>query len=328
MATQKQGAIVHWETLSPILAVFRLAREDGSRFPSYVPGQYIALRRENCRLTRRTTDRDGNVSYAPDLDESGVPRYGSVTHSYSITSSPSETLQHGWLEFYVVLEKGENQYPGRFTESLFRDQPNGDRRLTYFDRIAGDFILEKRAAGLSSVLLVGTGTGLAPFRSMIRQLHDEALAGKKSNVRYTLVHANRTIQELAYHQELCDIEASRSFDFVYVPSVSRPTANDLNDPALGKGRANNLLRRLFDMPLKEEEAQTTTCAGSSGAAQTLPAMAHAVRPVFPKSHPARELRERFDSSSTVILTCGNPTAMADVQAIASANQIRFEKEEW
>jgi len=163
MAAQKQGTIVHWQSLSPILAIFRLAPENGSRFPSYVPGQYIALRRENCRLTRRTTDRDGNVSYAPDLDESGVPRYGSVTHSYSITSSPSETLQHGWLEFYVVLEKGENQYPGRFTESLFRDQPNGDRRLTYFDRIAGDFILEKRAAGLSSVLLVGTGTGLAPF---------------------------------------------------------------------------------------------------------------------------------------------------------------------
>ena len=202
MATQKQGAIVHWESLSPILAIFRLAPENGSRFPGYVPGQYMALRRENCRLTRRTTDRDGNVSYAPDLDESGVPRYGSVTHSYSITSSPSETLQHGWLEFYVVLEKGENQYPGRFTESLFRDQPNGDRRLTYFDRIAGDFTLEKRAAGFSSVLLVGTGTGLAPFRSMIRQLHDEALAGKKSNVRYTLVHANRTLQELAYHQEL------------------------------------------------------------------------------------------------------------------------------
>src|SRR5258706_10303588 len=188
MAAQKQGTIVHWQGHSPILAIFRLARENGSRFPGYAPGQYIALRRENCRLTRRTTDPDGNVSYAPDVDENGVPRYGSVTHSYSITSCQSETLQHGWLEFYVVLEKGESQYPGRFTESLFRDQPGGDRCLTYFDRIAGDFTLEKRAAGFSSVLLVGTGTGLAPFRSMIRQLHDEALAGKQSNVRYTLLH--------------------------------------------------------------------------------------------------------------------------------------------
>ena len=328
MATQKQGAIVHWESLSPILAIFRLAPENGSRFPGYVPGQYMALRRENCRLTRRTTDRDGNVSYAPDLDESGVPRYGSVTHSYSITSSPSETLQHGWLEFYVVLEKGENQYPGRFTESLFRDQPNGDRRLTYFDRIAGDFTLEKRAAGFSSVLLVGTGTGLAPFRSMIRQLHDEALAGKKSNVRYTLVHANRTLQELAYHQELSDIEASRSFDFAYVASTSRPSPTDMNDPTLGKGRANNLLRRLFDMPLKEEEAVTAASSGTSGPAQTQPALAQVVRPVFPERHPVRALRQRFDPSSTVILTCGNPAAMADVQAIASANQIRFEKEDW
>ena len=328
MATQKQGAIVHWESLSPILAIVRLEPENGSRFPGYVSGQYMALRRENCRLTRRTTDREGNVGYAPDLDESGVPRYGSVTHSYSITSSPSETLQHGWLEFYVVLEKGENQYPGRFTESLFRDQPNGDRRLTYFDRIAGDFTLEKRADGFSSVLLVGTGTGLAPFRSMIRQLHDEAVAGKKNNVRYTLVHANRTLQELAYHQELSDIEASRSFDFAYVPSVSRPSPNDVNDPTLGKGRANNLLRRLFDMPLKEEEAQNGAATSSGGGAQTQPALADFVRPVFPRRHSARELRQRFDSSSTVVLTCGNPDAMADIQAIASANQLRFEKEDW
>ena len=328
MATQKQGTIVHWQGLSPILAIFRLAPEDGSRFPGYVPGQYIALRRENCKLTRRVTDVDGHVTYAPDIDENGVPRYGSVTHSYSITSSPAETLQHGWLEFYVVLEKGENQYPGRFTESLFRDQPNGDRRLTYFDRIAGDFTLEKRRAGYSSILLVGTGTGLAPFRSMIRQLHGEALAGNVSNVRCTLLHANRTLQELAYHQELCDIEASRSFDFVYVPSVSRPTPNELNDPTLGKGRANNLLRRLFDMPLKEEETQTAAPSGASGPAQPQPALAHAVRPVFPERHSVPELRQRFDPSSTVILTCGNPDAMADVQAIASANQIRFEKEDW
>jgi ferredoxin-NADP reductase len=327
MAAQKQGTIVHWQSLSTILAVLRLASENGSRFPSYVPGQYIALRRENCKLTRRVTDADGHVSYAPDIDENGAPRYGSVTHSYSITSSPAETLQHGWLEFYVVLEKGENQYPGRFTESLFRDQPNGDRRLTYFDRITGDFTLEKRTAGYSSVLLVGTGTGLAPFRSMIRQLHGEALAGSVSSLRYTLLHANRTLQELAYHQELCDIEASRSFDFAYVPSVSRPSPNDLNDPTLGKGRANNLLRRIFDMPLKEEEAQTAHASGG-GAAQTRPALAHVVRPVFPMRHPAQELRKRLDSSSTVVLTCGNPAAMADIQAIASGNQLRFEKEDW
>jgi ferredoxin-NADP reductase len=328
MATQKQGTMVHWQSLSPILAIFRLAPENGSRFPDYVPGQYIALRRENCRLTLRTTDPDGSVGYAPDVDENGVPRYGSVSHSYSIISCPSETVQHGWLEFYVVLEKGESQYPGRFTESLFRDQPNGDRRLTYFDRITGDFTLAKRAAGFSSVLLVGTGTGMAPFRSMIRQLHDEALAGKKSNVRYTLLHANRTLQELAYHQELSDIEVSRSFDFAYVPSISRPSPRDLNDATLGKGRANNLLRRLFDMPLKEGETQAAAPSGTGASAQPQPALAQAVRPVFPERHSVQALRQRFDASNTVVLTCGNPSAMADVQAIASANQFRFEKEDW
>lgn len=321
MVAQKQGTIVHWHSLSSVLAIFRLAPEDGSCFPVYVPGQYIALRREDCRLTKRTSDSDGNFSYTPDVDESGRPRLGSVTHSYSIISSPSETLQHGWLEFYVLLEKGAAQYPGRFTESLFRHQPGGNRRLTYYDRITGDFTLQSRAAGFSSVWLVGTGTGLAPFRPMIRQLHDDALAGKSTSVRYTLLHANRTLQELPYHQELSDIEAARSFDFAYVPSLSRPSPNDLNDTTLGKGRANNLLRRLFDMPLKEEELQT------AGGPQQ-PMSANVVRPVFPDRHPVQELRRRFDPSSTVLLTCGNPDAMADVGAIASLNHFRFEKEDW
>lgn len=327
MASQKRGTIVRWQSLSPILASFRLAPEDGSGFPGYAPGQYIALRRENCRLTRRLTGADGKVSYAPDTDETGQPRCGAVTHSYSITSSPSETRQHGCLEFYVVLEKGEGQYPGRFTESLFRDQPGGDPHLTYFDRITGDFTLQKRAAGFSSVLFVGTGTGLAPFRSMIKQLHSEAMEGNKDGVRYTLFHANRTLDELAYHEELATIEASRSFDFVYVPSVSRPSPLDLGNRALGRGRANNLLRALFDMPLKEEEARSAAQAGS-GAAQAQAALERTVQPVFPSHHSASELRARLDPSSTVVLTCGNPDVMADIAAIASANGFRFEKEDW
>jgi ferredoxin-NADP reductase len=154
---------------------------------------------------------------------------------------------------------------------------------------------------------VGTGTGLAPFVSMIKQLHFEAQQGATHPARYTLLHANRTFEELAYHRELLEIEKAKSFDFVYVPSVSRPTARDLADPQIGSGRANNLLRHVFGLPAKEPAASPLA---------------------LPRERPLPMLRERIEPSRTVVLTCGNPNVMADIAWIASQAGMQFEKEDW
>ncbi len=253
MAKTKEGTLVYWRNSSSVLAIFRLMPEEGSKFPNYKAGQYIALQRNDCRLTKKVVGEDRKVEYVPVLDEQGNPKRGPVTHSYSISSAPFETLEKGHLEFYVILEIDEKRVPGRLTESMFRMSPQGDNKLSYYDKIAGDFTLDKRAVDFQNVVLVGTGTGLAPFVSMIKQLHFEANQGKRDNVKYTLFHTNRTYEELDYREELLAIEAAQRFDFVYVPSVSRPTQRDLSDPKLGKGRANNMLRHLFEMPLKEEQ---------------------------------------------------------------------------
>src|SRR2546423_2098139 len=244
MAELKPGRIVEWHRLSPSLSLFRVIAMDGAQFPSYQAGQYIALRRDDCLLTRKV--KEGNeVRFVPDLDAEGKQKRGSVTHSYSISSAPFEAAEGNFLEFYVVLERGRDGVLGRFTESLFRGVESHDNdRLAYVERIVGDFTLAKRTAGVEHVLMVGTGTGLAPFVSMIKQLNREATSGKRPQARYTLLHANRTFEELAYHRELLEVETSSNFDFVYLPSVSRPTPRDLADPQLGTGRANNLLRQV------------------------------------------------------------------------------------
>jgi len=144
-----------------------------------------------------------------------------------------------------VLERDGHGEMGRFTESLFRIERNGSDRLFYLSRIVGNFTLARRAAGFAHVLMVATGTGLAPFVSMVKQLQFEALRNGASHKQYTLLHANRTYEELAYHRELLAIEASNAVDFVYIPSVSRPTARDHNDSHLGVGRANNVLRKVL-----------------------------------------------------------------------------------
>ena len=309
MAELKVGTIVDWQPLSTILSTFRLMPAPGSRFPDYEAGQYIALRREDCRLTKRITDPNGVVRYVTDLDESGNPKHGPVMHSYSIASGPFETRKSGYLEFYVILEQDALGEPGRLTESLFRVGSEAGAALTYVNRIVGDFTLAKRAAGVRNVFWVGTGTGVAPFVSMIKELHFKASQGSPPDgVQYTLLHANRTTEELGYHEELLRIEASRRFDFAYIPTVSRPTSRDLEDPGLGRGRANNVLRHLLGMPPKEQQGL--------------------VAPVLPRHIALDEVRQRLEPGCTVILTCGNPSLMADIKYIADSNQIRFEKEDW
>lgn len=59
MAALKTGTVTYRRDLSPYLAIFRIMPENGSTFPSYKAGQYIALRRNNCKLTKRVIHPDG-----------------------------------------------------------------------------------------------------------------------------------------------------------------------------------------------------------------------------------------------------------------------------
>src|SRR4051812_36930664 len=114
MALKKRGTVSSFARISPTLARFRLLPEPGSPFVRYEAGQYIALFRDDCRLTRKTADERG-VRYAADLDPSGLPRRGPIGHAYSIASAPFETERDGHLEFYVVLERLEEDRLGRLT---------------------------------------------------------------------------------------------------------------------------------------------------------------------------------------------------------------------
>jgi NAD(P)H-flavin reductase len=302
--------------------------ESGSKFPNYKAGQYIALQRNDCRLTKKLVKEGGKIEYMTVLDEKGNPKRGAVTHSYSIASAPFETEQKSYLELYVILEVDEKGVQGRLTESMFRMKPDGDNKMVYYEKIAGDFTLDKRAAGLKNVILVGTGTGLAPFISMVKQIDFEAASGKSDSVKYTLLHTNRTYEELDYYQELLAIEAAQRFDFVYVPSVSRPTQRDSDDPKLGRGRANNMLRYLLEMPLKEEQDLQEIAAKGGDAARAKAILEKTVKPALPKHLSREALRERMDPAHTVVITCGNPWSMEDIKYAAETSGMRFEKEDW
>jgi len=321
----RTGTVTVWRQISPVLASFRLAPEEGHRFPAYEAGQYMALRREDCRLTRRVASPDGRPRYLPDLDESGRHKRGPVTHAYSLASAPFQTECQGHVEFLVVLEMASTL--GRFTESLFDMEPREGGSMRYVERIAGDFTLARRVGDASHVLMVATGTGLAPILSMVRQLDHEASSGRPVPPRLTLLHGHRTWPELAFQEELAGIAAAGHFDFVYVPSVSRP-GDEQGREAVGRGRTNNILRLILGLPMAEERALEEARKGGGDTKDLEEAVAHAVSPQLPPGLDLETLRARFDPPSTVVLTCGSPGPMGDVRQVAESRGMRVEREEW
>ena len=331
MAGLRTGTVVHKEIVSETVIRFRLAPESGHGFPGYEAGQAISLGRDDCKLTRKTgVGPDGKPIREPEYDPWGRQTVGPLAHPYSIASAPGATAEHGWLEFLVALEHGVHGLSGRLSELMFGTDADAACEVGYQDRIVGAFTLSARAGDAASVLMVGTGTGVAPFISMIRELRarDDGGDGR----RYTLIHTARTEAELACHAELFEIEAAGRFDFLYLPTVSRPAggtgARDaVTDPPIGRGRASNVVRYVYGLPTAEEEKQTRAVSDVTKVAAEL-ALQRLVFPQLPAHVNAAEFAARVVPADTVLLACGNPASVADIESTAKRRQVRFERDTW
>jgi ferredoxin-NADP reductase len=126
---------------------------------------------------------------------------------YSVASAPAEAGTTGY-EFFVRLVPIL-----RFTTLLWR-LPIGHRMRMIGPK--GRFLLEPDDD--RTHLFVSTGTGIAPFISMIRQsMHD----GRPR--RTVLLNGVSFADELGYTEELESLEAEGGYPLHYVPTVSRAT---------------------------------------------------------------------------------------------------------
>ena len=79
----------------------------------------------------------------------------------------------------------------------------------------GKFLLEPNDH--RTHLFISTGTGIAPFMSMIR----ETLAEGQPR-RVVMLHGCSYVEELGYREELETWERDRTYPVTYVPTISRP----------------------------------------------------------------------------------------------------------
>lgn len=262
----QKAVISHWEQAgTPDLSIFRIQNPDGSPMFGFKAGQYAQL------------------AFWDQPARDPRPR------QFSISSSP-DTRDH--LEFYAILVRnplpGGGEELGVFTGTLWQHKI-GDEIL--YMGPAGRFELDRTPQ--PEILCIATGTGLAPYIAMARQMWEQYRAGARPARRLTIIHGVSYSRELTYRRLLEDMAADPEFGLIYVPTISRPDQDPGWTSVLARGRANDILRLLYGHPMSGR--------------------------VEPKvAEPLRELlTQRLDADRTAVYLCGNPDMIADCKDILS-----------
>jgi ferredoxin--NADP+ reductase len=180
--------------VSPELIVLRVA-PDGWELPDFTPGQFGVLGLPGTAPRVPRADAEEPVDKPEKL----------IMRAYSIASS---SRAKEYLEFYINLVLS-----GRLTPRLFHLE-RGDR-VFLGKKITGMFTLEQVPED-KHVVLLATGTGLAPYMSMLRTSF--RCGGQR---RVAVVHGARHSWDLGYHAELSSM-ARMCDNLSYIPSITRP----------------------------------------------------------------------------------------------------------
>jgi ferredoxin--NADP+ reductase len=187
------AVVVAKNALTPDLFIIKVKPDKPS--PEFISGQYVLL-----GISSNVPRRAGSE---PEFKESKPDRM--VLRAYSIASSGSEP---GLLEFYISVVAN-----GALTPRLVGLQP-GDR-LMVGDKIRGFFTLETVPKEHKTVVLAATGTGLAPYVSMLRR-H----AVQPYPFRFVVLHGAPRSWELGYLEEL-RLQSRYLPRVTYIPSITR-----------------------------------------------------------------------------------------------------------
>lgn len=233
---------------APTLLSFKVTRPDGFKFTA---GQFVRLGIHGKDLQYFAQNHETKLitSETQDCEEQGqlVDLDGYVFRAYSVASSPYDEF----IEFFsVVIPQGE------FTSKVNHIQV-GDSLLLNTTPF-GYLTLARYQLPLPNDLwLLATGTGLAPFLSILKTIEVW-----QQYQRIILVYSARTSQELAYQAEIGSIKSiygDNGAAFVFLPIVTREA-----DYAGEKARVPNLilsgkLTEVVGQKLDKERSHVMLC---------------------------------------------------------------------
>ncbi|MEW6336189.1 MAG: ferredoxin--NADP reductase [Acidobacteriota bacterium] len=200
--------------VAPGLYILRVAPE-GWRLPAFRAGQFAVLGLPASAPRHPLSDPEDEPPREKPL----------IRRSYSIASSSRDSE---FLEFYLTVVRS-----GSLTPRLAMLEAG--ERLWLGPRISGLFTFDG-VPGDVNVVMMATGTGLAPYMSMLRT-HLDADQPR----RIAALHGARHSWDLGYRSELIAMERAHP-NFTYVAVVSRPDEEPV--PWGGEvGRLQDLWRR-------------------------------------------------------------------------------------
>lgn len=210
--------------LNEALAVFRVRPDAG--VPEFEPGQFVVIG-------------------LPDDAPSKTGKLKLIRRAYSIASSP---LEKSCLELYIVRVE-----EGQLTPRLWQ-LDRGDR-LWVGPKVSGRFTLED-VPNHKVLVMVGTGTGVAPFRSMYHRYR-----GGDRWSRFVLFDGCRHVHDLGFRDEFTEL-ARADPTLLYLPTVTRESADHPWDGL--RGRVTSYLQpdefeRLVGEPLTPDRCNVFLC---------------------------------------------------------------------
>lgn len=233
------ATVIYRKDYTPELAVVRVAA-DGGGVPAFEPGQFCTIG------LPRIEPAPAGVPPVPAV-EGAKPRPRLIRRAYSIASSAKI---RDYYELYIVLVP-----EGKLTPRLWALGVGG--RLWMDSKAGGHFTLEGIPAG-KDLVMISTGTGLAPFISMLKTYREDQPRRWR---RLVIIHGARVEPDLGYRDEL-EVLAKLDPSFVYIPLLTREQAGS---PWKGlRGRVQTALepetyKRLVGAELSPAEAEVFLC---------------------------------------------------------------------
>lgn len=191
------ATIIEREDIHTALAIFKIRFDSGEQ-PDFEPGQFTTLGLIDHNAPPPNPNSPRSRRRGPKM----------IRRAYTIASSPN-LKSH--LEFYIVRIDD-----GTFTDPLW--QLRAGDRLFMDHNIKGNFTLDGIPDG-KDLVMVGTGTGLAPFWSMINTCR-----GTGRWRKLVLLEGCRHVKDMGYHGPLTKI-AAEDDSVIYLPTVTREPAD-------------------------------------------------------------------------------------------------------